>query len=130
MNNKYQQVGNFILRIALGSIFLAHGWQKINGFDGVAGFFATLGLPPFLPYVITALETGAGICLLLGFLTRAAAAGIAANMVGAIVTVKLSAGFLGGYEYEVLILAAAVMLVLSGSQWYALDSLLRAEREK
>ena len=46
----------FILRIALGSIFLAHGWQKINGFAGVEGFFATLGLPPFLPYVITALE--------------------------------------------------------------------------
>lgn len=129
MNNKYQQVGNFILRIALASIFLAHGWQKINGFAGVEGFFATLGLPPFLPYVITALETGAGICLLLGLLTRVAAAGIAANMVGAIVTVKLSAGFLGGYEYEVLILAAAVVLILSGSQLYAVDSLIRSAKK-
>jgi len=123
MTNKYNEWSMLLLRLILGITFFAHGLQKISGFDGIAQFFGSLGLPPFLPYFVTAIETGGGLFLLLGLLTRLAAAGISAVMLGAIFTVKLDKGFIGGYESEVMLLAVAVALIISGSHMFALDNI-------
>lgn len=122
MDKKYYEVSLLVIRLVLGITFITHGIQKIMGFDGIVKYFAASGLPAFLPYVVTAIETGAGICLLLGLLTRLASLGICAIMLGAIFTVKFSAGFVGGYEYDIMIIAAAVALIISGSRLYALDN--------
>lgn len=112
-----------VLRVVLGIIFLAHGTQKFSGIEGVIKFFASVGLPAAMAYVTATIETVGGAFLLLGFFTRIAALGICGVMLGAIFTVKIGSGLIGGYEFELSLLVMAVALVLSGSRLFALGNL-------
>jgi putative oxidoreductase len=83
-----------ILRLALGIVFFAHGAQKMLGWFGGYGFSATMGfftgamhIPAPLAFLAIAAEFFGGIGLILGFLTRIAAFGIAMIMLVAIATV-------------------------------------------
>ncbi|MDQ0202549.1 DoxX family protein [Pectinatus haikarae] len=125
MTYRYYEASLFLLRIVLGITFLVHGIQKITNFDSIIQYFASAGLPGFLPYFAAAVETGGGILLILGLLTRLAGLAVTALMIGAILTVKLEAGFIGGYELDVMYMAVAIALILSGSHIYALDNLLQ-----
>jgi len=122
MSKRYYEWSMFVLRVTLGAIFLAHGLQKIAGFEGIVKFFAAIGLPALLAYVVTAIEAVGGAFLILGLFTRSAATGIIMVMLGAIFSVKLSKGFIGGYESEVSLLAIALSLVLSGSNTLSLGN--------
>src|SRR6266496_1896966 len=89
-----------ILRVVLGVIFFAHGAQKMlgwfggYGFTGTMGFFTgTMHIPAPLAFLAIAAEFFGGLGLILGFLTRIAAFGIAVNMVVAIGTVHSAFGF-------------------------------------
>lgn len=126
MSKRYYEWSMLVLRVSLGTIFLAHGLQKISGFEGIVKFFAAIGLPAILPYVVTAIETVGGAFLILGLFTRSAAVGIIMIMLGAILTVKLGKGFINGYEFDVSLLAIAVALVLSGSNTLSLGNLFRS----
>jgi putative oxidoreductase len=128
MSNRYYEWSMLVLRVALGVIFLAHGLQKIAGFAGIVKFFSMIGLPAILAYVVTAIETVGGACLILGLFTRTAAAGISFVMLGAIFSVKMSKGFIGGYEFDVSLLAAAVALILSGSHTFALGNVFSSSK--
>jgi len=124
MTRRYYEWSMFVLRVSLGAIFLAHGLQKIAGFEDIVKFFAAIGLPAILAYVVTAIETIGGAFLILGLFTRTAAVGIIMVMLGAIFSVKMSKGFINGYEFEVSLLAMAAALVLSGSNTLSLGNLL------
>lgn len=130
MKYRYYEVSLLVLRLVLGFTFLMHGIQKIANFAGILKFFASVGLPAFLPYFTVAVETGAGIFLILGLLTRLASLGIVAIMLGAIFTVKLQAGFINGYELDIIYLTAAVALILSGSHLFSIDNLLQKKLNK
>src|ERR1700688_3879016 len=88
-----------ILRLVLGVVFFAHGAQKMLGWFGGFGFAGTMGfftdmmhIPAPLAFLAIAAEFFGGIGLLLGFLTRIAALGIAVNMSVAIATVHHAFG--------------------------------------
>lgn len=123
MSKRYYEWSMLLLRITLGIIFLAHGLQKVSGFAGIVKFFGSIGLPAILAYLVTAIETIGGAFLILGLFTRAAAAGIGMVMIGAILSVKMNKGFIGGYEFDVSLLAMAAALILSGSNTFALGNL-------
>ncbi|GMB01570.1 DoxX family protein [Pelosinus sp. IPA-1] len=123
MSKRYYEWSMLVLRVALGIIFLAHGLQKIAGFEGIVKWFGSIGLPAALAYVVTTIETVGGAFLILGLFTRTAAAGIMFVMLGAIFSVKMSKGFIGGYEFDISLLAIAVALILSGSNTYSLGNL-------
>jgi putative oxidoreductase len=107
------------LRLAVGLVFVVHGAQKlfVFGLGGTAGFMAKVGipLPSVAAVVVTAVEILGGLALVLGLGTRLAAALLAFEMLIVILTVRLKAGFLGGYEFEFTLFAASLSLVLLGA---------------
>jgi uncharacterized membrane protein YphA (DoxX/SURF4 family) len=124
------EIGSFILRVVLGITFFIHGLSKFQGgIENTAGWFASIGLPSFLAYLVAAIELAGGIALIIGLGTRIVAALLAIIMLGAILKVKLGAGFLGngqggGYELDLVLMAISVFLALNGSFLLSLDSKL------
>jgi putative oxidoreductase len=125
-----KDLGLTLLRVVLGVIFLAHGYQKLFvwGIGGVTGAFTQMGIPaPHLSaYLATFAELFGGMALLLGLFTRLAAIPVAITMVVAILEVHLRGGFYApkGVEYPLTLLAANIVLVLAGGGVFAIDSLL------
>lgn len=132
-----------ILRLVLGVVFFAHGAQKVFGWFGGFGFQGTmgamthLGMPAGLVLLIMVTELLGGLGLIVGFLTRIPALGIIGLMIGAIFIVHLSNGFFmnwygnqkgEGYEYHLLAIAMAAVLLLRGAGAFSLDRLLYRER--
>jgi putative oxidoreductase len=120
-------LGLAALRLAVATIFIKHGAQKLFtfGFAGVTGAFTQMGVPfpgvtgPF----IALLEFFGGIALLIGLLTRLIALGFVLDMLGAILLVQLKRGF-SGYEFEFLLLVSSLALFLGGPGGFSVDALL------
>jgi putative oxidoreductase len=112
-------VSLLVLRLAAGSIFFAHGAQKVLGVWGGPGLSETvrqMELGP-LGYLVAFGEFLGGIGLIFGFLTRFSAAALIVIMVGAIVMVHGKNGFLlqnGGYEYNLALIALLLPIFLMG----------------
>jgi putative oxidoreductase len=102
------------IRIIAGIAFIMHGLPKFEGMDKTQGFFGTLGLPPELALPIALLEVIGGFALILGIATRIASVLFIIEMVGAILAAKIPKGFIGGYEIDLLLLAIAISLLISG----------------
>lgn len=127
---KSQPLGLAILRIVVGIIFVAHGYQKLFkiGFHGVGGMFGHLGipLPMFFAIVVTLVEFVGGILLITGLATRIPAAMLAIDMIVAIATVHARRGFFnqgGGFEFPLILLAACICLFLTGGGAASLEKL-------
>ncbi len=122
--------GTTLVRLAVGTVFLAHGSQKlfVYHFAGVTQFFTHAGipLPSVSAIVVTLVEFFGGLALVLGLGTRVAAALLAINMLGAITFVHFKGGFFlpTGMEYAFTLLLVNVGLVLSGPGALAVDNLL------
>jgi putative oxidoreductase len=126
-----------ILRLVLGVVFFAHGAQKMLGWFGGFGFSGTMGfftgamhIPVPLAFLAIAAEFFGGLGLIVGFLTRIAAFGIAVNMVVAIATVHSAFGFFmnwtgaqkgEGFEYHLLVLAMTAFLMIRGAGALSID---------
>lgn len=113
--------GMTILRVVVGIVFLAHGMSKLQNMEGTISFFASLGMAPFLAYLVAWAETLSGIMLIVGFMTMYASYVIAIIMIVAIFTVKLKAGLLGGFELDLVLLASALALAWSNTSHMSLD---------
>ena len=126
--------GPTILRIFLGIIFVMHSYLLLFVFTpaGTANYMAKvagLPAPALMAWIVILVHGLGGIMLILGVLTRWAAAANAVIMLGALFLVKLPQGFFmkgvivdaaagranaAGYELELLLLGAAVALILAG----------------
>src|SRR5271163_1417033 len=129
-----------VIRITLGVVFFAHGAQKLLGWFGGAGYRETmrtmhqfLGVPSPLAFLAIATEFFGGAGLMVGLLSRVAALGIAVTMVAAILMVHgrygLFLNWLGdrkghGFEYHLLAIALAAVIIARGSGALSLDRLL------
>jgi putative oxidoreductase len=129
-----------ILRVVLGLVFFAHGAQKMLGWFGGYGFSGTMGfftgamhIPAPLAFLAIAAEFFGGLGLILGFLTRIAAFGIAVNMLVAITAVHSTFGFFmnwsgtqrgEGFEFHLLVLAMTAFLMIRGAGAFSMDRAL------
>lgn len=124
-------IAPFILRVATGLIFAAHGWQKLaNGLTGTSGFLESLGfpLPMLMAVLLVAAELGGGILLILGVCTGLVARILAFVAIIAWLTVHTGKGFFmasGGYEFIMLLFAACISLAITGPGRWSLGAFLR-----
>jgi len=116
-----------LLRVSLGLLFVIHGAFKIFVFTpaGVVRMFGNLGLPEPLAYATIAFEILGGAALILGLFTRWVALAFVPLMLGIIVLVHGSKGFLfsapgGGWEFPAFWTVALVVQALLGDGAHAL----------
>jgi putative oxidoreductase len=128
------------LRLVLGLVFFAHGAQKVLGWFGGPGYAGAmnmftngLGFPPVLGAIAIWTEFAGGLLLIIGFIARIDALAIGIEMVVAIVKVHAANGFFmnwagtqhgEGFEYHLLVIAMAVLLVARGAGAFSVDHAL------
>jgi putative oxidoreductase len=78
------------------------------------GFFGNIGLPPEMAIPIGILEVAGGFAILVGILTRIASILFIIEMIGSTFTAKISEGFVGGYELDLLLMSISISLLLTG----------------
>src|SRR4051794_32121097 len=129
-----------IARLALGLAMFPHGAQKALGWFGGFGFGATMNfftgqmhIPALFAFLAIAAEFAGAIGLITGFISRIAAFGIAMTMLVAALMVHVSNGFFmnwvgnqkgEGFEYHILALGLALIVILAGGGKWSVDSLL------
>jgi putative oxidoreductase len=132
------KLGLTALRWVIGLLFFGHGTQKLFGWFGghgpeaTAQFFETLGLRPGRRHATAAgaAEAGGGVLVALGLFTPAAAAALIGVMSTAIRKVHMKNGpwvTNGGYEYNLVLIAALVALADVGPGEASLDHALGLE---
>ncbi len=127
--------GLTMLRAVTGTIFVAHGAQKlfVYGLDGVAGGFAQMGVPfpSVMGPLVGFIELFGGLALIAGLLTRLAGVGLTAVMLGAMVMVHIPNGFFmpNGYEFVLMLAASATTLAITGAGRYSADAAIANRRQ-
>ncbi len=127
-----------LLRVVTGVVMAAHGYDKLTGEGGPAGFgeglLAGLGLPApiVLAWVVTLIELVGGVALILGVVTRLAALLNVGVLVGAIAFVKLDVGLIAeegvGYELDLVLIAGLLAVAMLGPSRPSIDHLTGLER--
>ncbi|WP_246940662.1 DoxX family protein [Bacillus pinisoli] len=129
-----EDIGVLIIRVIVGLYFAAHGAQKTfgwfggNGLNGTGAFFEHVGIKPgkMMAFIAGIGEIVGGLLFLLGFLTPLAALLMIVPMIVAIIKVHGKNGWFadkGGIEYNLVIIAVALGLTLSGVGSLSIDEL-------
>lgn len=118
-----------VLRVIVGFIFAAHGWQKFTEFTiaGTQAAFGKMGVPAadVVAPIVATIELVGGIALIAGVLTRVFGALLALDMLGALFLVHAPAGLFaekGGYELVLALAAAAAAVALTGAGRISIDA--------
>jgi putative oxidoreductase len=126
------------LRIPAGIIFMAHGSQKLFGWfggyglEGTGQWMESIGLAPgyLMALLAGSAEFFGGLALLIGLLTRPAAAVLAFTMIVAIFSTHIQNGLFmanNGYEFALALLAVTVSLIVSGAGKVSVDGKIAGE---
>lgn len=126
--NNNTAYGAALLRVSFGTLILAHGLLKILVFTvpGTVGFFASLGLPAIVAYLVIFAEIAGGLALIAGAYTRIVSLGLIPVLAGATL-VHLPNGWLfsaegGGWEFPLFLVVTAGVQALLGSGAFALKA--------
>jgi putative oxidoreductase len=133
------KIARFATRALVGGLFIGHGTQKLAGWfggpglEGAAAGFESMGLRPGKRNAIAAgaAEAGGGALLALGAATPLAGAALIGTMITAIRTVHWKNGPWagnGGYEYNLVLIAAVALLVEAGPGCLSVDRARGSEK--
>jgi putative oxidoreductase len=127
-------IATLLFRVALGVVFVAHGYNHIFGGGRIAGtarWFDGLGMRPGIvhAWMASLTELGSGALLFLGLATPVACAGVAGTMIVAWVTNHRQNGFFifrpgEGYEYVMTLTFCAIGVAGTGAGNWSLDHAL------
>lgn len=121
-----QDLGLLALRIVLGVVFLYHGLPKLKMSAEMA---KAMGKPTSFVILLGLVESISGLALIIGFLTQIAALLLGIVMLGAIYhkiklwKVPFVAMDKAGWEFDLVLLAIAIALLLLGAGSISFDAL-------
>jgi uncharacterized membrane protein YphA (DoxX/SURF4 family) len=128
-------VGHTLLRIAIGGILIAHGTQRLLGFDAwqdeLAVQFALLE-PTTPAQILIGIELAGGVGLVFGWFTRLSSLALICS-IGVSVALELSHSAtpnLRTFELPALLAISAVYFLLAGGGPASFDEWLRARRRR
>ncbi len=122
----FSDIALLVLRVAMGVVFIVHGWPKIKDLRANAKGFDKMGFRPGKLWgtIVAFLEFVGGIALIAGFFTQAIGLLLAAQMLVATVwKIKNKQHFAGGYELDIALVAMGLILATSGAGAFAMDNL-------
>lgn len=129
IDHRFAPYGAFLLRAALGIMFIAHAYLKIAvfGIAGFEGFLAQTGIPTILAWPIIVGELLGGLAILAGFYSRLVNLALLPVLIGALV-IHAPNGWLftaanGGWEYPAFLALAALAQILIGDGAFAVKPL-------
>jgi putative oxidoreductase len=134
--NRLAGLAPLIVRVIVGVIMAAHGWQKLAGGPAnFAGFLTQLGvpLPTVMAWVVTLVELVGGVLLIVGLLSRLAALLLTIDLVVAIVLVKVNVGLIAapqqgaGAELDLALIAGFLVILFAGPGRLSLDRVFGLE---
>ena len=117
-------VALLLLRLAIGLIFVVHGWPKLRDLAGTARNFEGMGFKPgsFWGTLIAIVEFVGGLAIFFGLYTGLAALLIGIEMlVGIFWKMSRGQGLAVGYELDLILLAGCIVLLTLGPGIYALE---------
>ena len=119
-----------VLRVAAGLVFVLFAIPKFALHEAELAEFVRYGFPASstLVHLVGLLELAGGLMLVLGLLTRLAAAGLAVNMAGAVLTAGIRVGGPIHLGVAPALLVAMLYLLWAGPGAPALDRRLAAGR--
>lgn len=146
-----QSLGLLVIRVVVGIIFVLHGVPKLVGGSGTSeklssdqkrmlgdqfsaamengGIENTTKMleslnvpnPKAMAWVTALTETLGGLAIILGIKTRPAAIGLATTQIVAIGKMNGDKGLIGGYEFNLSLLAATAGIAIAGPGKLAKD---------
>jgi len=132
LRKPHVDLGTLLLRLGLAAVFMAHGYIKV--YQPLS--WTTL-ISPAWQQIVGWTELVCGTALALGLLSRLAALGPMAVMIGAIALVTGAHEFIfvdvgpsgftfkaSGYEYNFMIIVVCLAVIVMGSGRYSLDRLI------
>ena len=122
--NALQPLGLLILRVALGIIFMSHGYPLlIHRSSQLQSLFAVHGTPSYLIYVAGVLELFGGGLLLLGLFVRGAALLLGIEMALLMWKIYPPQSYLAvsQYAYPLVVIAGCLVLVTTGAGLVSVD---------
>ncbi len=114
--------GLLALRLAVGVVFVYHGYLKLGNTEGTMGFFGNLGIPmpTFFAYFVGLTELVGGAALILGVFTCYAAGLLAITMLVALLTAHTKMPYAAA-ELPLTLLGATIALAtIGGGRWSVL----------
>ena len=122
--DRLQPLALLVMRLALGTIIVEHGYHKVfGGLHHHVQFVTSLGLPAWSAYLSAFTEFLGGLLVLIGLFTRIAAIAICIDLSVAILKVHLHNGLMGngGYEFPLALATLAFALIFFGGGAIAFD---------
>lgn len=126
--DRLQPLALLVMRLALGTVMLAHGYQNLfRHLHDHVRLIASLGVPAWLGYVSSLAEFFGALLILVGLFTRPAALALCVDMLVAIWKVHWHNGLMGagGYEFPLALAALSFALIFFGAGPIAFDHILR-----
>lgn len=115
-----------VLRLAIGTLFVYHGYMKLTPTARKGEWMKTIGLPTALVPFAGIVELFGGLGLLFGLLTSVLAILAALWMLSTtwFSITKAKKKYFGGYELDITLLLLALALAFVGGGTLSLDHLI------
>ena len=124
--------GLLMLRLAVGAVFMYHGWLKLADMGATVGFFESQGIPLAVvaAWVVALVEFIGGIAMVLGVHVKTFSLLLAINMIVALLVVHIRMPYVAAELPLVLLGAVLALYGMGAGEWRLMQKECVCEMKK